>query len=411
MSTILAMILAGGVGKRLSILSQLRAKPAVPFGGIYRIIDFTLSNVMNSEIGHVAVLPQYRPLSLVDHIGMGAPWDFNGRTRRINILSPSTGKKDSDWYHGTADAVRQNLDYVRNFGSKYLLLLSGDHIYRMNYNDMLAYHQEHKADVTVAMIRVPLSETSEFGIGMLNSEGRIIDWAEKPETPKSDLASMGMYVFSTDFLFDQLQKIPGDDFGHDLIPQSIADHNAFGYVFDGYWRDVGTLKAYWESNMEVFQDESKVDLKDWNVATNFDEEKRVGDRPPAFISQTAMVENSLIAQGCVIEGIVENSVLSPGVHVGPGAVVRNSIIFHDTTVGAGSKLDYCIIDKGVGIGQACRLGDENAGPDHLCLIGKRAIVPDAMKIGKFCKVYPLSDLNKHPSRVAEDFQEIGTPLL
>ncbi|MCH8126582.1 NTP transferase domain-containing protein [candidate division KSB1 bacterium] len=410
MSQTLAMILAGGVGKRLSILSKLRAKPAVPFGGIYRIIDFTLSNVMNSGVNDVAVLPQYRPLSLVEHIGIGVPWDFNGRTRSISILSPSTGKKDSDWYRGTADALRQNLDHIQHFGSKYVLLLSGDHIYKMDYGEIINYHKDKDADVTVAMIDVPLGEAHQYGIGTLDSNGKIDQWFEKPKDPPGNLASMGVYVFSTNFLIEQLQKLSGDDFGHDLIPVFVERYNAFGFVFKGYWRDVGTVKAYWETNMDILHDSSGLNLKEWDVATNFDEEGRVGDRPPAFISSVAEISNSMLAQGCKIMGTVENSIISPGVFVGADTVIRNSIILHDTHIKNGSQLDYCIIDKDVEIGNSCILGDIAANPDNLCLIGKHSFIPDNVKIGKFCKVYPRTDLSKQATLEYKEYQEIGTPI-
>ena len=409
MRDILAMILAGGVGKRLSILSMLRAKPAVPFGGIYRIIDFTLSNAMNSGLTHVAVLPQYKPLSLLEHIGIGTPWDFNGRTRSINILPPSTGRKSSDWYRGTADAIRQNLDYIRNFDPEIILILSGDHIYKMDYMDMINYHRARGADVTISMIRVPMEEANQFGIATLDDSGRIVDWAEKPEQPQSDLASMGIYVFSARFLEEQLEALSGDDFGHDLIPVFVREHRAFGYPFSGYWRDVGTLQAYWESNMEIFSEEMGINLTEWNVATNFEEEGRIGDRPPMHIAASGSVEDSFVSHGCVIEGRVEHSVLSPGVHVGKGAVVRNSVVFHDTHIGAGSELNYCIIDKNVRIGENCRLGKPDADPGHLCVVGKWAVIPDGTVLGKYTKVYPLTDVSRYGRKEIPDFEEVGEP--
>lgn len=410
MDKTLVMILAGGVGKRLSILSQLRAKPAVPFAGMYRIIDFTLSNVMNSGLSHVTVLPQYKPLSLIEHIGVGTAWDFNGRTRSINILPPSTGRKDSDWYRGTADAIRQNLNYIQNFGAEYLLILSGDHIYKMDYAAMIRFHKEHRADLTVGMIKVPLRDAHHFGIATLNRDNRITEWQEKPEQPQSDLASMGIYVFTTQFLIEQLHKLAGDDFGHDLIPVFIRKHQAFGYPFDGYWRDVGTVQAYWESNMEIFSGNSGIDLKTWNLATNFEEEGRIGDRGPTYLSPDASVSDSFIAHGCIIEGSVEHSVLSPGVTVAQGATVRNSIILHDTRIGPSTQLDYCIVDKDVRIGAGCRLGEPNADSENLCLIGKRSVVPDGMRIGKFCKIFPLTDLRSYPKAEIDDFQEVGEPV-
>lgn len=410
MKDTLVLILAGGVGKRLSILSQLRAKPAVPFAGIYRIIDFTLSNVMNSGLSHVAVLPQYKPLSLLEHVGIGIPWDFNGRTRSINILPPSTGRKDSDWYRGTADAIRQNLNYIQNFNAEYLLILSGDHIYNMNYSDMIKFHGECNADVTIGMIHVPLKDAHHFGIATLDSNSKIIDWTEKPEKPKSDLASMGIYVFTTKFLIRQLQTLHGEDFGHDLIPVFVDTYNAFGFPFKKYWRDVGTVQAYWESNMEIFDRNSNVNLNEWNLATNFEEEGRVGDRPPTFISPTAQVKNSFISHGCKIEGVVKNSVLSPGVHVGQNTIVENSIIFHDTQIGNETSLYYCVIDKNVRIGSQCKLGKQDANSGNLCLIGKRSVIPNKIQIGKFCKIFPQTDIATYPQTNIADFQEIGEPL-
>jgi len=407
MKETLVMILAGGVGKRLSILSQLRAKPAVPFAGIFRIIDFTLSNVMNSGLSHVAVLPQYKPLSLIEHIGIGIPWDFNGRTRSINILPPSTGRKDSDWYQGTADAIRQNLSYIKNLDPEYILILSGDHIYKMDYSKMISFHRKHNADITIGMIQVPIKDTHHFGIATLDSNNKVVDWTEKPDQPKSDLASMGIYVFSAKFLIHQLQNLAGEDFGHDLIPVFVDKYRAFGYPFNGYWRDVGTVQAYWESNMQIFNDKFAINLEAWNLATNFEEEGRIGDRSPTFIDSAARVKNSFLSFGCKIEGIVENSVLSPGVHVSKNAVVKNSIILHDTNIGDSSILHYCVVDKKVKIGKQCRLGKSDADSGNLCLIGKRSVVPDKTTIGKFCKIFPHTDLMQHMTNEIPDFQEVG----
>lgn len=409
MKDTLVMILAGGVGKRLSVLSQLRAKPAVPFGGIYRIIDFTLSNVMNSGLGHVAVLPQYKPLSLIEHIGVGVPWDFNGRTRSINILPPSTGREDLDWYRGTADAIRQNLSYIKNFDTEFLLVLSGDHIYSMDYSLMIKFHQEHSADVTIGMIRVPYKDAHHFGLAKLISNNKVVEWEEKPALPKSDLASMGIYVFSTKFIVDQLQKLSGDDFGHDLIPRFVENFQVCGYIFDGYWRDVGTVQAYWESNMEIYNEKFGENIVEWNLATNFEEEGRIGDRPPTFIDTACNLSNSVISHGCRIEGVVQNSILSPGVHIGADTFVKNSIILHDTVIGPGTVLNYCIIDKNVRIGKNCRLGKSDAGSENLCLIGKKTLVPDNMRIGKFATVFPVTDLSHFPTKKVADFQQVGDP--
>ncbi|NDY43563.1 glucose-1-phosphate adenylyltransferase, partial [Dissulfurirhabdus thermomarina] len=340
-------VLAGGVGSRLNVLVRHRAKPAVPFGGIYRIIDFVLSNAMNSGISQVAVLTQYKPLSLMEHIGDGSAWDFAGRTRWIKILPPRTGEKDSDWYKGTADACRQNLDLLAAHPSRQVLVLSGDHVYRMDYRALVRHHRERGARVTVAMMPVPWEETHQFGIGITDGEGRIVDWEEKPARARSNLASMGIYVFDTDYLVRALRETGEVDFGHHILPAAMARGDVHAFPFEGYWRDVGTVEAYWAANMDLIRPESGLAPEDWGVCTNLEAEGRPGDRPPARLLPGAEVRSSILGPGCVIEGRVEGSILSPGVRVARGAEVSGSILMHGTRVGPGAVLHRVIADKEV----------------------------------------------------------------
>ncbi|HQI48020.1 MAG TPA: sugar phosphate nucleotidyltransferase [bacterium] len=287
MRNTVALLLAGGMGSRLNILGWMRAKPAVPFGGCYRLIDFTLSNAMYSGIQQIGILTQYRPYSLMGHIGSGESWDLIGRSRSAKVLPPSTGIDDYDWYRGTADAVAQNMQFVHRYQAERLLVLSGDHIYRMNYAPMVAFHKEKKAHITIAMMRVPWEETRHFGIGITNKEQRIIEWEEKPEKAKSNLASMGVYVFDVEYLEDALAKRSGHDFGKNIIRDAIKTKNVYAYPFEGYWADVGTIKAYWQASMDILLPESGLRLQEWGVRTNFDEEGLKGDRPPVHIGSEA----------------------------------------------------------------------------------------------------------------------------
>ncbi len=394
------LLLAGGVGSRLNVLVQTRAKPAVPFAGIYRIIDFSLSNVMNSGLTQVGVLTQYKPLSLMRHISTGEAWDFTGRSRGVKILPPSTGFKDSDWYKGTADAVRQNLNYIEAHPSKEILILSGDHIYRLDFHRMIQFHRRKKADVTIGMMKVPMSEIHQFGTGITNKEERIVEWEEKPEVPRTDLASMGIYVFDREYLLTLLAEDKGEiDFGMHLIPKAIQRDNVFAYPFHGYWRDVGTVQAYWEANMDVLRDDSGISPEAWGIRPNPDTEGLLFDRCPTYFSKSSNVNRSLIAAGCVIEGSVFNSVLSPGVHIKPGAQVRDSIIFHDCNIETDAKIDLAILDKRIKVGQGAIIGNgeekqtpNRLHPKHLytgiTLIGKEAEVPARMQIGRNCIIQP-----------------------
>lgn len=394
----LVLLLAGGVGSRLNLLVETRAKPAVTFGGIYRIIDFSLSNVMNSGLTRVGVLTQYKPLSLMNHIGTGEPWDFTGRSRGVKILPPRTGQKDSDWYKGTADAIRRNIDFIERNPTNEIVILSGDHIYHMDFDAMLEYHRSKKADVTVGMMVVPKSQIHQFGAGITNNDNRIVDWEEKPKVPRTNLASMGIYVFDRDYLLRALARNREEiDFGMHILPWAIEYDNVFAYPFYGYWRDVGTIQAYWEANMDLLKLNGDISPERWQIRTNVESENLQADRPSTKYFASSKVRNSLISAGCIIRGEVINSVLSPGVVVEEGAVVKDSILFRDCVVGKNARVDLSIADKLVSIGENANIGFgehhdivNRLYPSHLytgiTLIGEFAQIPPAMKIGRNCIV-------------------------
>jgi glucose-1-phosphate adenylyltransferase len=390
MKRTLAVILAGGEGERLSILSSMRAKPAVPFGGKYRIIDFTLSNCVNSDVDDVVVLTQYNPRSLNDHIGVGRPWDLDRNTGGVRMLQPYIARgRIAEWYRGTADAVLQNLNVINQAPGDAVLVLAGDHIYKMDYQPFVAAHRRHRADVTIAVRRVPLADASRMGILAMDESGRIVEWFEKPRQPKSDLASMGVYVFSKRALHQWLSDTR-TDFGHNVIPAMIeGGARVFGYRFDGYWQDVGTIQSYWEANLALLADAPELDLYDreWVIHTKSEE------RAPAKVGATAQVHRSLISHGCVVNGSVVNSVLSPGVVVDIGAVVRDSIILFDSIIRPGAVVDRSILDKEVTVGPGAIVGE---GTDYdeanrrepgrlntgISVVGKRASVPRGVRIGR-----------------------------
>ena len=396
----LVLLLAGGVGSRLNILVTPRAKPAVPFAGLYRIIDFSLSNVMNSGMKQVGVLTQYKPLSLMRHLATGDAWDLTGRTRGIKILPPSTGFRDSDWYKGTADAIRQNLNFIRSHPSKEILILSGDHIYQMDLYAMVEFHREKKADITIGMMIVPESQIHQFGTGITNDDGRIVEWEEKPKNPRTNLASMGIYVFETEYLLNLLAEDKElVDFGMHLIPKAVSRDNVFAYPFDGYWRDVGTIQAYWEANMDVLKDDPEISPEAWGIRPNLESEQILADRIPTRVAAGSRVCCSMISAGCVIEGEVVNSVLSPGVKVGKGCRVSDSIILHDSVIEEGATVDLAVLDKRVRVGKGAVVGKGDRKnipnrkyPDHLytgiTLIGKEAVIPPDTVIGRNCIIKP-----------------------
>jgi glucose-1-phosphate adenylyltransferase len=394
MKRTMAVILAGGEGERLSILSSVRAKPAVPFGGKYRIIDFTLSNCVNSDITNVVVLTQYNPRSLNDHIGLGRPWDLDRTTGGVKLLQPYIARgRVAEWYRGTADAVLQNFNVIEHDAGDVILILAGDHIYKMDYQPFIAAHRRKRADVTIAVRRVPLIEATRMGILALDESDRVTEWQEKPKHPKSDLASMGVYVFSKRALRRWLSE-DRNDFGRDVIPAMLdGGARVFGYHFEGYWQDVGTIQSYWEANLALLEDNAALDLydRDWLIHTRSEE------RAPAQVGPTAQVHRSLISHGCVINGTVVNSVLSPGVRVDVGAVVRDSIVMFDSVIRSGAVVDRSILDKEVVVGPGAIVGD---GPDldtpnkqepgrlntGITVVGKRANIPRGARIGRNVKI-------------------------
>lgn len=395
MNRVLALILAGGKGDRLSVLSEKRTKPAVPFAGRYRIIDFTLSNCVNSDIYNVAVLTQYRPRSLNEHIGVGKPWDLDRATGGIHLLQPYLGRGSSSWYQGTADAVYQNLNFVWDQHADEVLVLSGDHVYRMDYGEILDFHRDHNADVTIAVMEVPIEEATRFGTLIVDAEGQVVEFEEKPERPRSNLVSMGIYVFKKNVLFERLEEdaenpTSAHDFGKNVIPMMVRRDRVFTFTFRGYWRDVGTLQSYWEANMDLLKPLPEFDLYDKNGVIHTQSE----ERPPAKLGTDAMVRRSLICDGCIVEGEVYNSVLSPGVHVCRGAVIQDSIVMNDTYIEEFSTLDHAILDKNILVGRGSILGfGEDFSPNRqqprtlntgLTVIGRGTEIPSNVRIGRNC---------------------------
>jgi glucose-1-phosphate adenylyltransferase len=381
-----AVILAGGEGSRLGTLTAKRTKPAVPFAGKYRIIDFALSNCVNSGIFDLMILAQYRPHSLIEHIGAGGPWDLNRDfTGGIRIYSPYKARGSSDWYLGTADAVQQNFRFIKNASPDLVLILSGDHIYKMNYDAMIAFHQDHGADITLATIRVPSEEAHRFGIVAAEEDYRVTSFLEKPEHPPSNIINMGVYVFNLEILNqslleDHARQESTHDFGKDILPRLVANGaRIFAFPYTGYWMDVGTVSSYWQANMDQLTEKPPLDMNDrsWIVHT------RTEERPPVWISKGAVVSNSMITDGCVIHpgAHIECSVLSPGVVVKQGSIVRESVLLTDTVIERGATIERTIIDKRVLIGENTRIGGYISGPEPtITMIGKNSQVPAVYKI-------------------------------
>ncbi len=399
MKRVLAIVLAGGEGKRLSVLAHERAKPAVPFAGKYRIIDFTLSNCVNSGINAVAVIPQYNPRSLARHIGVGKPWDLDRVIGGITLLYPFVSTNgEMHWYKGTAEAIYHNLGFVQDSRIDQVLILSGDHVYTMNYEEMIKFHRQQRADISIAVTEVPWNETNRFGIVSLGDDNRVAAFEEKPASqPKSNLASMGIYVFNKDILseiLDDAHRHGLRDFGSQIIPDAIAKYRIYGYKYQGYWRDVGTIEAYWQANMDLV-----VDLPQFNL---YDPETEVRtlsvDMPPVKLGPRAQISRSLVSNGCIINGTVSNSVLSPHVYVEEGAHVMDSIIFHDTTIAQDAVVHHSIIDKECYVGSGCWIGcgddytPNKDEPDYLnvgiTVIGKGARLPQGLRVGRNCKIDP-----------------------
>lgn len=349
---VVAMLLAGGQGSRLGVLTRNLAKPAVPFGGKYRIIDFPLSNCVNSGIETVGVLTQYQPLELNDYIGNGQPWDLDSNNAGVHVLPPYQKQKKTDWYKGTANAIYQNIPFIERYNPDYVVVLSGDHIYKMDYSKMLNFHKEKNAACTIAVYEVPMAEVSRFGILNTNEDGSIYEFDEKPKKPKSNKASMGIYVFTWEKLRKYLEEDENDpksqnDFGKNVLPAMLnAGESMFAYRFEGYWKDVGTIESLWESNMDLLDPNIPLDLNDpeWRIYS------RNPVMPPHYVAKGATIQNSLAAEGCNVYGTVDFSVLFAGVYVAPGAVVRDSIIMPGSRIEEGATVQYAIVAENSVVG-------------------------------------------------------------
>ena len=377
-----AMLLAGGQGSRLYLLTERTAKPAVSFGGKYRIIDFPLSNCINSGIDTVGVLTQYQPLALNEYIGNGQPWDLDRVLGGIMVLPPYQGSKRADWYKGTANAIYQNMNFIERYDPEYVVVLSGDHIYKMDYSEMVRRHKETQADYTIAVFHVTPEETSRFGIMSTDKEGRIVKFEEKPKQTDSTQASMGVYVFSKEKLFQYLEEDEHDpesenDFGRNIIPKMLAaGERMFAFPFSGYWKDVGTIQSLWEANMDLLGDRPALDLRDesWRIfSRNYAE-------PPHFIGANAVVGNSLVTEGCEIYGSVINSVISGDVVVEKGAVVKDSVILDGVRICEGAQVHYSILDADTTVGRGASVGCERKNASGLTLVGGGLAVPEGAVI-------------------------------
>lgn len=382
---IVAMLLAGGQGSRLYALTKQIAKPAVPYGGKYRIIDFPLSNCINSGIDTVGVLTQYQPLAMNDYIGNGQPWDLDRNNGGVHILAPYQSQRGAEWYAGTANAIYQNLSFMERYDPEYVVILSGDHIYKMDYSEMLKYHKEKNADCTIAVLDVDLEEASRFGIMFARDDGEIYDFVEKPKEPKSTLASMGIYIFSFDVLKKYLTDNENDkrvdnakDFGKDIIPMMLGDNKRlFAYRFEGYWKDVGTIDSLWEANMDLINPNIPIDLYDptWKIYS------RNPIMPPQSIGKNAKIQNSMVTEGCIIDGTVDFSMISDGVTIEEGATVTDSILMPGSVVKKGAVVEYAIIGERSVIGENAKVGArpenvENRDEWGVAVVGHEITISD-----------------------------------
>ncbi len=402
----IAMLLAGGQGSRLGVLTEEVAKPAVAFGGKYRIIDFPLSNCINSGIDTVGVLTQYQPLRLNTHIGIGIPWDLDRNVGGVTVLPPYEKSTSSEWYTGTANAIYQNMAYMETYNPDYVLILSGDHIYKMDYEVMLDYHKANNADVTIACMPVPIEEANRFGVMITDGNGKITDFEEKPEHPRSNLASMGIYIFSWPVLKESLQALKdqqGCDFGKHILPYCKDNgKRLFAYEFNGYWKDVGTLGSYWEANMELIDIIPEFNLYEefWKIYTKGDIIR------PQYIAAEATVERSIIGEGAEIYGEVHNSVIGADVKIEKGAVIRDSIIMRHSQIGEGTTIDKAIIAENVKVGANVVMGVGEEAPNvlkpkiysfGLVTVGENAVIPDNVKIGKNVCISGVTTAEDYPN--------------
>ncbi|MCL2203378.1 MAG: glucose-1-phosphate adenylyltransferase [Defluviitaleaceae bacterium] len=395
----IAMLLAGGQGSRLGVLTATEAKPGVLFGGKYRIIDFPMSNCINSGVDTVGVLTQYQPLKLNQHIGIGIPWDLDRRSGGVTILSPHMKSEHGAWYTGTANAIYQNIEYIEQYNPDYVLVLGGDHIYKMDYSKMLDFHKRNKADVTIAALEVPWEEASRFGLMNVHADQRIHEFEEKPPNPKSNLANMGIYIFNWDVLRDALERDnlvhPDSDFGMHVLPMLLADGmRMFAYPFSDYWRDVGTIESYWEANMDLIRT-----VPEFNLYEEFNKIYTDADyQPPIFTGPRAVIQGTILSEGCEVLGQVTGSVLGPRVIVEEGASVKDSIILENGYIGKNSVLERCIVDINCTVGDGVVIGCGGGGniPNELrpkiyntgiTVLGENSIVPDGVRIGQNCVIH------------------------
>ena len=395
----LSMVLAGGRVDELNVLTHYRPKSAVPFGGFARVVDFPLSNLMNSGLEQVSILSQFRSFSLINHIGIGAAWDMIGRDRGISILPPSTGHASSSWYKGSADSVYQNLDFIKYHDPEVVLIISGDHIYNMDYREIIDYHLDKDADLTVGCLEVPLERAHRFGVARINDEdgevgGRILQYKEKPDRPKFNWASMTVFCFKPKQLFQVLEANAREDnsyeFGRDIIPRMMAEQlKVYGFKFRGYWGYTRTIEEYWQTNMDLLGPKPRIDLEEWGVRTNM-EHREIRDFQPLKVGNSASISDSLIYNGCVVEGTVERSILFPGVHVAKGAVVKDSVLCFNNTVGPDCHLNKVVSDVNVSFGADCTIGEREMAASEIdaTVLGWNNKIPAATAIGSDCVIYP-----------------------
>ena len=391
-----AMLLAGGQGSRLGVLTHMNAKPAVPYGGKYRIIDFPLSNCVNSGIYIVGILTQYQPLELNNYVGSGKPWDLDRLDGGVHILPPYQKSKGGDWYKGTANAIYQNIQFIEKYDPEYVIVLSGDHIYKMDYSKMINEHKESGADCTIAVMEVSYDEASRFGIMNTKEDGTIYEFEEKPSNPKSNLASMGIYVFSWEkmrkyLIADEKNKKSYNDFGKDIIPSMLsAGEKMMAYRFDGYWKDVGTVDSLWDANLDLLNPNLnlKLDSDDWKIYS------RTGWLPPQYISQTAQIENSLISDGCLVSGRLDYSVLFENVTIEEGATVEYSLIMPGTVIKKGAHVQYAIVAENVNVGEGATVGENPANIKNRDDWGI-TVVGDGVRIGKNATIKAKSMISKN----------------
>ena len=416
----IAMLLAGGQGSRLGVLTSSKAKPAIPFGGKYRIIDFPMSNCINSGVDTVGVITQYQPLVLNRHIGIGTPWDLDRRVGGVNILAPHVKREQGEWFMGTADAIYQNVDFIDQYNPDHVLILSGDHIYKMNYAGMLDFHKKMKCDVSIAALSVPLNEASRFGVMNVHDNNCIYEFEEKPENPKSTLINMGIYLFKWDVLRDALERDnkihPDSDFGKHILPMLLKEGSRmYAYPFSGYWKDVGTIDSYWMANMDLIKT-----VPDFNLYEDFDKIYTDSDhQPPLYTGLHAEITGSLVSEGCEVLGKVHNSVLGTGCIVEEGAIVRDSIIMEDCYIGKGTVIERAIIDNGTTIGDGVRIGVGENIPNvfaphiydtGITVIGELSTIPDNVTIGKNAVIFGRTTPKDYNEMHLESGKSIVKPM-